>query len=164
MIVWLPTAEANARPLPYPTLTTSAKLTASGRKSPEPIHDGDEPSASNDPTSYFDWWPQGTPSGGAPRIANGWVEYSFPAAVTVRESRLYWFDDTGRGGVRVPAAWRILYKEGDAWKPVETAERWGLEKNRYNSVAFQPVTTTGLRLEVEFQDGFSAGVQRWRVK
>jgi uncharacterized protein len=164
MIVWIPTVEAVARPLPYPTLTTTAKVTTSGRKSPDPVKDGEEPAASNDSTSYFDWWPQGTTPAGPQRVTNGWMEYAFEKPVAVSESQLYWFDDTGRGGVRVPAKWRLLYKDGDQWKPVETAEQWGVEKNRYNTIAFKTVTTTGLRLEVDFQDGFSAGVQRWRVK
>jgi DUF1680 family protein len=164
MIVWLPTVEAVGRPLPYPTLTTTAKVTTSGRKNPEPVKDGDEPAASNDSSSYFDWWPQGTPSGGAQRVTNGWMEYAFEKPVAVAQSQLYWFDDTGRGGVRVPAKWRILYRDGGEWKPVETAEQWGVEKNRYNTINFKSVTTTGLRLEVDFQEGFSAGVQRWRVK
>src|SRR4029453_17552941 len=80
MIVCLPTIEAVGRPIPYPTLTTNAKLTTSGRKNPDPIKDGEEPAASNDSTSYIDWWPQGTPSGGTPRVTSGWVEYEFPAS------------------------------------------------------------------------------------
>ena len=50
----------------------------------------------------------------------------------------------GRGGVRVPARWRILYKDGDAWKPVENSLEWGVEKDRFNTVGFKPVTTSGL--------------------
>ena len=164
MIVWLPAIEAVGRPIPYPTLTTNAKLTTSGRKNPDPIKDGEEPAASNDSTSYFDFWPQGTPSGGTPRVTSGWVEYEFQRPETVSESQLYWFDDTGRGGVRVPLKWRILWRDGSEWRPVEVDGSWGTEKNRYNVVKFKPVTTVGLRLEVEFQEGFSAGVQRWRVK
>jgi hypothetical protein len=82
----------------------------------------------------------------------------------VSESQLYWFDDTGRGGVRVPLRWRILWRDGAGWKPVETEDQWRTERDRYNVVKFKPVTTTGLRLEIEFQEGFSAGLQRWRVK
>jgi hypothetical protein len=31
-------------------------------------------------------------------------------------------------------------------------------------VAFQPVTTTGLRLEMQAQDKVSMGIQEWKVK
>jgi len=47
---------------------------------------------------------------------------------------------------------------------VENSGAWGVEKDRYNKVSFKPVSTSALRLEVTFQPGFAAGVQRWRVK
>jgi hypothetical protein len=92
------------------------------------------------------------------------VEYAFPKAASVSESELYWFDDTGRGGVRVPASWRLLYKDGDAWKPVEVTGSYGVEKDRWNKVTFKPVMTSGLRLEVTVQEKWSAGIQEWKVK
>jgi DUF1680 family protein len=160
MIVWIPNSEASARPAPYPTVATTAKVTASpgtGRpKNPWPINDGEEPTASNDPSSYFDWWPT--------KSTTEWVEYAFEKPALVSESELYWFDDTGRGEVRVPASWRILYKDGNEWKPVENRGAYGVEKDRFNKVAFQPVTTTGLRLEVTMQRNWSAGIQEWRVR
>jgi hypothetical protein len=66
--------------------------------------------------------------------------------------------------VRVPASWKILYKDGDAWKAVENAGAWAVERDKFNQVSFKAVTTTALRLEVNFQATFSAGVQRWRVR
>ena len=95
---------------------------------------------------------------------SGWVEYHWKLPVTVSESDLYWFDDTGRGGVRVPAGWKTLYKDGNEWKPVQNSGAWGVERDKFNRVNFQAITTTALRLEVSFQATFSAGVQRWRVK
>ena len=41
---------------------------------------------------------------------------------------------------------------------------YGLEKDRYNRVAFEPVTTDGLRLEVVLPPEWSAGVQEWKVR
>ena len=35
-----------------------------------------------------------------------------------------------------PASWRLLYKDGDEWKPVEAAGPYGVERNQYNRVAF----------------------------
>ena len=92
------------------------------------------------------------------------MEYAFEKPATVSEVEVYWFDDTGRGECRMPASWRVLYKDGDEWKPVETAGPYGVEKDRYNKVAFKPVTTTGLRLEVTMQPNWSAGIQEWKVK
>src|SRR5262249_7538261 len=156
MIVWIPNQESSAKPRPWPTIATTAKVTTSGRKYPGPINDGDEPHSSSDADSYFDWWPR--------KDATEWVEYEFERPSTVSQAELYWFDDTGRGEVRVPASWRILYKDGAAWKPVENLDPYGVEKDRYNKVRFKPLPTTGLRLEVTMQPNWSAGIQEWKVK
>ena len=158
MIVWIPNTEASARPAPFPTLAMTAKVTVSGKstKNPGAINDGEEPTASNDPSSYFDWWPvKGTQES---------AEYAFEKPATVSECQIYWFDDTGRGQVRVPASWRLLYKDGNDWKPVENHSPYGVEKDRYNEVTFTPVQTTGLRLELNMQPNWSAGVQKWKVR
>ena len=57
-----------------------------------------------------------------------------------------------------------IYKDGDEWKPVENVDAWGVEKDRYNKVAFKPVSASGLRLEVTMQPGWSAGVAEWKVE
>ncbi len=164
MIVWLPTTEASAIPSKPPVLTSTAKVTSSGRKNPRAVSDEDEPRSSRDGSYSFDWWPLGTGSGPTSNVTNGWIEYAFEKPALVSESQLYWFDDAPRGGVRVPASWRILYRDGAAWKPVENSGSWPPEKDRYNKVNFKPVTTNALRLEVNFQPGYSTGVQRWRVR
>lgn len=157
MSVWLARTDAKATPTPFPTVATSSKVTTSGRKFPGAINDGEAPKASNDSTAYFDWWPR--------KGQTEWVEYAFAKAATVSEVQVYWFDDTGRGQVRVPASWRLLYKVGEEWKPVElTASNYGVSKDRFNTVSFKPVETSGLKLEVTMQKDWSAGVQEWRVK
>jgi DUF1680 family protein len=156
MVVWLPDTKASATPAKPPTLLTTATVTTSGRKPAIPIKDDDEPASSNDSSFYFDWWPL--------RSSTGWIEYRFENPSSVSGCDLYWFDDTGRGEVRVPASWRLLYKPGDEWRPVETAGTYGVAKDSYNRVTFKPVNTSGLRLEVTMQPDYSAGVQRWRVR
>jgi hypothetical protein len=133
------------------------RVTAEGmEKHPEAANDGEEPRSSSDPGSYFDWWPE--------KGKTEWIEYAFPKTATISSVQVYWFDDTGRGEVRVPASWRILYKDGNEWRPVESAGPWGVEKDKYNTVAFKPVTTSGLRLEVTMQPAWSAGVEKWKVE
>jgi DUF1680 family protein len=157
MIVWLATEEAVARPTPWPTPATTATVTTSpARRNARAINDGEDPRSSDDPTSYFDWWPR--------RGTSEWVEYAFEKPSVISRIDIYWFDDTGRGGVRVPASWRVLYKDGGAWKPLDTRDEYGVAKDRFNTITFAPITTTGLRLELTMQAGFSAGVQEWRVK
>lgn len=90
------------------------------------------------------------------------VDFEKPA--TISEADVYWYDDTGTGQVRPPKTWRILYQDGDTWKPVETAESYGVAKDRYNKITFKPVTTNALRLEVTLQPEWSAGIQEWKVR
>jgi hypothetical protein len=162
MAVWLARSDAAARPTPYPTVATTSTIVASplpnGRgKNPRNMIDGDEPAGSADASAYFDWWPvQGSKA--------EWIEMTFAKPATVSESQVYWFDDTGRGGVRVPASWRLLFKSGDQWLPVQTSAAFGVERNAWNTVRFTPVTTTALRIEVVMQEKFSAGVQELRIR
>jgi hypothetical protein len=46
---------------------------------------------------------------------------------------------------------------------VQNAAAYTSEKDRYNSISFKPVSTTGLRLEVTLQPEWSAGIQEWKV-
>ncbi len=166
MTVWIADQDAAAKPSPFPTLAMKSKVSAStggervtaeGRlKYAGAVNDGEEPQSSSDPSSYFDWWPE--------KGKTEWLEYAFPQVSTVSEVEVYWFDDTGRGEVRVPASWRILYQDGAEWKPVQSHQPYGVEKDRYNAVQFAPVTTKMLRLEVTMQPEWSAGVEKWKVK
>jgi uncharacterized protein len=162
MAVWFARVDAAARPTPYPTIATTSTIAASplpnGRgKNPRNMIDGDEPANSADPSAYFDWWPvQGSKS--------EWIEITFGKPAAVSETEVYWFDDTGRGGVRVPASWRLLYKNGDQWTPVQSSQAFGVERNAWNAVRFTPVTTSGLRIEIVMQEKFSAGVQELKIK
>jgi hypothetical protein len=66
--------------------------------------------------------------------------------------------------VRVPASWTLLYKDGDGWKPVAATDRFGVARDTWNVLTFEPVETSALRLEIVMQPGFSAGVQEWKVR
>jgi hypothetical protein len=157
MLVWVPRSESVARPLPRATIASASKVSVSGGRNPRAINDQAEPLSSEDPSNtYFHWWPK--------KGTTEWVEYAFGGSKTVSEVEVYWFDDTGHGECRVPSSWRVLYKDGGAWKPVENRQAYGVEKDRYNRVGFKPVTTTGLRLEVMLQSSWSAGIQEWKVK
>lgn len=37
-------------------------------------------------------------------------------------------------------------------------------QNQFDTITFKPVATTGLRLEVQFQTNWSAGLASWKVK
>jgi hypothetical protein len=173
MEVWIAAADAAARPTPYPTVATTSTLTNSpSTKRIVNVIDGDDPRSSDDPTSYFDWWPrngcadgQTTGAQGRPCSTGEWIEMAFAKSASVSQTEIYWFDDTGHGGVRVPKSWRLLYKDAaGTWKPIEPKDAYGVAKDQYNVVHFVPVTTSALRLELVMQPNVSAGVQEWKVK
>ena len=158
MAVWLADSESSVRVPARPTIASRSRVTVSGGgKNPRAINDQMEPASSSDSeNSFFHWWPR--------KGTDEWVEYAFPASCTVSNAQVYWFDDTGTGECRLPASWRVLYKDGEQWKPVETSDPYPVAKDQYNEVHFKPVTTTGLRLEVKLQPHWSAGIQEWKVE
>ncbi len=92
-----------------------------------------------------------------------WVERQFDKPMRLSASGVYWFDDTGKGGCRVPQNWRLLYKDGDQWKPVEGVTSFGVKPDQFNRVTFTPVFTTALRLEVQLQPQYSGGILKWTM-
>jgi len=114
-----------------------------------PEHSGDQ----NIPR--MTWWDhRGTPE---------WVAYAFEQPRKLSYSEVYWFDDTGVGQCRVPASWRLLWKDGDEWRPVEGQPAYGVAPNQFNRATFSPVTTQEVRLEVQLQPDVSGGILEWRV-
>jgi len=103
------------------------------------------------------WWPhQGTTE---------WVQYDFKQPRKVGAVEVYWFDDTPTGGgCRIPASWKLLYRDGDDWKDVKNASAYGVEKDKFNAVTFDAVKTSALRLEVQLQNDCSGGILEWRVQ
>jgi hypothetical protein len=157
MAVWLANRETSARPQPFPTLASRAKATSSAEgREIRAIHDQDEPRSSKDASSgFFHWWPK--------KGTTEWIQYDLEKPAPVSAVEVYWVDDSGTGEVRPPASWRVLYREGDEWKPVDTRARYAVELDRFNRVDFSPVTTAALRLEVTLQPQWSAGIQEWKV-
>jgi hypothetical protein len=158
MAVWLARSADLARPAPEASLASaSAASSSEGGKGVQGLNDQYEPTDSNDHTAlYFHWWPK--------KNSTEWVQYDFPAETTVSETSVYWFDDTGQGECRVPRSWRVLYKSGAQWLPVDTRDPFGVAKDAYNTVRFTPVRTSALRVEVVLPAAFSAGIQEWKVK
>jgi hypothetical protein len=124
----------------------------------EELNDGATPQSSKDHAiRRMTWWDhKGTAE---------WLSYRFARPQPVAEASVYWFDDTGSGGCRVPAEWRLLYRDGDDWKPARLTQgsSYGTAVDRFNRVTFEPVTTREVRLEVKLQSGFSGGVLKWKV-
>jgi hypothetical protein len=122
----------------------------------EALVDGLEPKNSNDHNiPRFTWWDH--------RGSREWVQYDFGKPKIISSVEVYWFDDTGAGSCRVPQSWKLLYQEGERWKPVEAKGDFGTQTDTYNRVEFSPVRTTGLRLEAQLKPSFSGGILEWKV-
>jgi hypothetical protein len=120
------------------------------------INDGIEPANSNDQgIPRFTWWDH--------RGTKEWVQYNYDKPRKVSGVAVYWFDDTGSGSCRVPKSWQLLYRDGEAWKPVKAKGEFGVKRDTYNRVDFEPVSATGLRIEVELQPEVSGGILEWKV-
>jgi len=156
MKVWLPVSPPV---LAARGLEARAKVTvsfANDNCQPEGINDGLEPKSSGEqPGALCHWWPhKGTVE---------WAQYTWKTPVEVSAARAYWFDDTGRGECRLPAAWHIEYLDQGAWKAVAATDSYPVAKDKWCVVRFAPVRTTALRLVVQLPPNFATGVHEWKV-
>lgn len=120
------------------------------------IVDGMEPKSSHDTSiPRFTWWDH--------KGSAEWVEWGFPKARDISEAQVYWYDDTGAGECRVPESWKLSYRVGERWFPVEQAMAFEVKADAYNRVRFKKVRCEGLRLEVQLQKEFSGGILEWKV-
>jgi DUF1680 family protein len=162
MVVWLPESPELAEiPGEDGVVSNGVRIRASH------CHAGDTLTAVNDgmlPKSSGDhgiprmtWWDR--------KGSTEWVSYQVPKPATFTSAAVYWFDDTGRGSCRVPAEWRLLWRDGDAWKPVEltAGAKYGTALDRLNEITFAPLTTRELKVEVKLKPGFSGGILEWHV-
>ena len=85
--------------------------------------------------------------------------------MTVSSSTVYWYDDAPWGGCRVPKSWKIYYKDtAGAWVPVQNLNEYGTKKGNPNTVDFEPVKTTAVKLEVVQPEKNASGIFEWEVK
>ncbi|TSA26506.1 MAG: glycoside hydrolase family 127 protein [Ignavibacteriales bacterium] len=157
MSVWLASDESTVRPLLGPTILTNAKLTVSHGKNLQAMIDQLEPKSSIDESlPYFHWWPS--------KGEKEFVQLDFTKPEEISEVFIYWFDDTGIGECKVPTTWKILYKEGEKWPAVYTTDKYGVEKDKYNSVIFETVRTQSIKIEIQSQKDFAGGIHEIKTK
>lgn len=159
MAVWLPNEVNATRPAAVPTLASKSKIEASHKASSlSSITDGLVPKDENDRTiPYYHWWPkEGTTE---------WISYEFPEAMTVSSATVYWYDDGPWGGCRVPKSWKVYYKDAAGnWVDVENPDQYGVKKGAPNTVRFDPVKTSALKLEVVLPEKNASGIYEWEVE
>lgn len=125
--------------------------------STDALSDGFLPKASNDQeVPRFTFWDhKGTAE---------WVEYDFPAEKTFSQVQVYWFDDRGTGGCRVPESWKVQYLVGSEWKDAVPRGSYGVERNAMNTVDIEPIKAKSFRLAIKLQDKFSGGILEWVLR
>jgi len=159
MSVWLANEKTAARPIPFPTIASTSKISASTpTRALTSINDQVEPENSNDHNVlYYHWWPK--------KNTTEWLQYDFAKPSTISSSKVYWFDDGPDGGCRVPASWKLFYKDANgAWVAVKNTSEYVIEKNRSNEVKFETVETTALKMEIQLPKEYASGVYEWSVK
>ncbi len=158
MMVWLPVKPESSKPEPAPTFAHRSRITGSKMtRDIIAVNDQIEPSNSNDHSvAYYHWWPD----------KDQWVnlQYDLDKPETVTKSKVYWFDDGPDGGCRIPDEWEIQYLSGNQWKSVKAMSAYNVTKDGYDSVMFEPVRTSAVRLMVKLNREFSSGVYEWVIE
>lgn len=90
-----------------------------------------------------------------------WVQYDFNRPYKISSSEVYWFDDNQ--GIDLPESFYLQYWNGNAWVQVPNPSAYGVLPDRYNVTAFDPVTTTKIRLTMKAKAAASTGIQQWKV-
>jgi hypothetical protein len=158
MTVWPARIPAAAKAEPLPTIAATSKVSSSFGTGRSSINDQIEARNSNDHSNtYFHYWPH--------KGTTEWVQYDFKKKEKVSGVKVYWFDDTGAGECRVPKSWKVLYRDSQgSWLPVKNNTPYFVEKDIYNEARFEEVETDALRLEIQLQQDWSAGLHEWIVE
>lgn len=160
MVVWLPEKPELAEPPgELGVLSNGVRVTASQvwhNDTLAAVNDGAAPKNSNDQSiRRHTWWDH--------RGTEEWIACRFHKPRSVDGCSVYWFDDAAAGQCRVPAEWRLLWRDGDEWKPVKLTRdsSYGTALDQFNKISFDPVTTRELKIEVKLKKDYSGGVLKW---
>lgn len=158
MRVWLPESPPVQQEQGLEATAKVSMSFVSGNCHPEGINDGFVPARSNVTTaSQTHWWPH---KGG-----QEWIQYTWDKSFTVSNSRVYWFDDTGVGECRIPANWKLQYRENGTWKDVriQGTSKFAITQDQWVVVSFEKIKTDALRISLNMQPNWSAGIHEWQV-
>ncbi len=146
-------AKAKAEPVNLALVAKAAASTNPAKSELQVLNSGFTPANSKDVThDAFRVWD---------KAGWHWVEYEWPMAVTTDRVDIYWHADGTWFGV--PQAARVLTWNGSAFEPVANVKGAVLEKDRYNTLTFKPVTTNKIRLEFISDGKWPVAILQWRV-
>lgn len=159
MRVWLTQDLSASTPAQQPTLASEAKVTSStDLPAIKSINDRLVPKNADDRSiPYTHWWPK--------KDTTEWIVYEFQKPSTVQTSTVYWFDDSPWGGCRVPKSWTLYYMDANgSWTAVTNPSGYATAKGVANTVTFDPVTTSAMKLEIVLDTDNSGGLYEWSVR
>jgi hypothetical protein len=141
-----------------PTIATASRANSSiGPWGVRALNDQAEPKDSRDKRIPFFTW-------GDRHGTEEWVEYNFHGPKQVSSVEVYWaigsYEDYKWD---LPVSWKIQYRDGDQWKDVHTSDKYGIARDQFNHVSFEPVATPALRLLAKLPQDATSGIYEWRV-
>jgi len=136
----------------------SASVRQQAPNTVDAMRDGLLPPRPADGSTPRTLWPQRNGS-------TQWVQYEFGTPQNVDHVSVYWATDDNDNGSRAPEHWRLLYKSPNgSWLPVANQSEYSTTPGKLNSVRFDPLRTTALRIEARLRKGFSGGLFEWRIE
>jgi uncharacterized protein len=158
MSVWFGSTIESTIPVPQPTLASRSKISAlHPQKNLSTVNNLYPPSNSHDrEVGNFNWWPR--------RDTIEWIQYDFDKEVSLSQSRTYWFDDRPEGDCRVPTSWKMFYRSGDLWIPVNNTSPYEIARDQFCNVSFDKVIVKTVRLEIVLPKDHSSGIYKWLVE
>jgi len=156
-------------PAAPPSRNLAARATVHASNEPIPVqyalaalNDGIVRSNPLPPDMWATWRPDNPPT--------QWIEYTWPAPVTLNGSRIYFWADHPAGsneGVAAPATWQLEYFANGEWKPVPHPSHYGTATEQWVTVNFDPIQTAKLRatFKASGSDGHYAAlaVEEWEA-
>jgi len=135
-------------------IATPSTSFVSGWENLEAVNDGFEPSNSNDRDHlvYGNWDSKNTYQ---------WVQYDWQQPFIATSVEIYWFDDGGNGGVRIPdeAYIESYNEESSTWEKIVDVPR---VKDQFNFASLGELQTSKLRVQM-FRGDASTGIVEFRV-
>ncbi len=112
------------------------------------LNDGIDPPSSNDTVNpRWGTWPD---------RGEQWGELTWSSPVSLNEAKVYFFDDDQ--GIDMPASWKLQYRDGDEYADVPGASGYPIVHDQYNTVTFDTVQTTRLRVLLQSAPDHSVGL------
>ncbi|MBN2433511.1 MAG: glycoside hydrolase family 127 protein [Acidobacteria bacterium] len=158
MAVWLAREESAVHPQGMPELAAASRVTVRSGRHAGALNDGRVPceTAGGEVPASYTWRPEND--------TTEWVQYGFREPVEVSMADVWWFTDAPQQ-CRPPVSWRLLYYDGDDWRPVyRTGGTYGVAPGRFNTVVFETVRTLAVRLEIQPASDSGGGIYEWRIR